>query len=248
MNKLISVVWFVVVALGCSSTSNTADVPDMVEHAEIADARDLAVDSQEVTLVTKDQGSLDSIDTLVDFSDSLQVDLPEIPCESEGNCFLDECTENSDCQSGWCVEHMGQKVCTQTCQEECPDGWVCSQVATTRPDLTFVCVSAYPNLCRPCTEADDCAGSAGTEDACVAYGKHGAFCSGHCGDGALCPWGFHCAAVETVDGITLNQCISETGQCPCTATSVQLGLYTNCRNDSEIKLPGQTGLHRTGPH
>ena len=37
------------------------------------------------------------------------------PCEGEGGCFLEPCNENGDCQSGWCVEHMGDGVCAREC-------------------------------------------------------------------------------------------------------------------------------------
>ena len=158
--------------------------------------------------------------------------LPE--CDPGEGCFLDECTQNQECQSGWCVEHMGQKVCTETCQEECPAGWTCSQVGASDPDVVFICVSNFTNLCRPCNEAADCAGAAGTEDACVAYGDQGAFCGGKCGEDGQCPWGFECQTVTTVDGIELDQCVADTGLCPCTDTAVELGLFTNCQVSNEF--------------
>ena len=155
-------------------------------------------------------------------------------CAPGEGCFLDGCAQNGECQSGWCVEHLGEKVCTQTCQEECPAGWSCTQVDDGGPDLVFVCVSDYPNLCRPCTEADDCAGSAGTEDACVHYGYQGSFCGGKCAADGDCPWGFQCQSVSTVDGIELQQCVAETGACPCTDTSVELGLWTQCEQANDF--------------
>ena len=164
-------------------------------------------------------------------------ELPGLECAPGEGCFGDGCTENDDCDSGWCVEHMGQEVCSQTCQQECPEGWACTQVAGTVPDVVFICVSNYPNLCRPCAGPLDCAGATGTEDACVAYGAQGNFCGGACaveaGEGKECPWGFSCKDVETVDGAQLQQCINDTGECPCTDTSVGLGLWTPCVVDNE---------------
>ena len=133
-------------------------------------------------------------------------------------------------------------MCSQPCQEECPDGWACTQVSGAGPDLVFVCVSNYPNLCRPCAEADDCAGNAGTEDACVHYGDQGSFCGGICsidpdpkdGPAKDCPWGFSCEEVTTVDGIVTTQCVADAGVCPCTETSVSLGLWTPCKSASEF--------------
>jgi hypothetical protein len=171
---------------------------------------------------------VESVETF-DAPDVAPADLPILLCQPGEGCFMDSCSDNGDCQSGWCVEHLGQQVCTQTCQEECPAGWTCQQVAGSAPDLVFVCVSDYPNLCRPCTEADDCQGAAGTDDACLEYGEQGAFCGGRCGDDGSCPWGFACQTVATVDGIELEQCVAETGECPCTDSAVQLGLFTACQ-------------------
>jgi hypothetical protein len=158
----------------------------------------------------------------------------EPQCEPGQGCFLQPCSTNDECESGWCVEHMGQKVCTQACQEECPAGWTCSQVGATEPDVVFICVSNYTSLCRPCTAAADCVGTTGTKDACVSYGIQGAFCGGTCGQDDQCPTGFACQNVTTVDGIELEQCVAKTGLCPCTDTAVELGLFTHCEVINEV--------------
>ena len=170
-------------------------------------------------------------------ADKADFDQSPFQCAPGEGCFLDGCLTNSDCQSGWCVEHMGQTVCSRVCQEECPEGWTCTQVGARGPDVVYICVSNHPNLCRPCAEADDCAGTAGTEDACVVYGDQGWFCGGKCGhatdSGLACPWGFECQGVVTVDGVELDQCVAKTGECPCTDTAVELGLWTPCRVENE---------------
>ncbi len=149
-------------------------------------------------------------------------------CAPGDGCFLDPCDGNADCQSGWCVEHMGDKVCTVDCQEECPAGWSCQQVAGAAPDVVFICVSDHANLCRPCRDGNDCQGSVGGGDVCVDYGPEGAFCGGSCTSGKACPWGFTCKQALTVDGIEVKQCIADLGTCPCTETSVELALWTAC--------------------
>ena len=161
---------------------------------------------------------------------------PELPpaCQPGDGCFLDGCTENSDCQSGWCVQHLGEAVCSQTCQDECPDGWVCSQVAGTFPDVVYICVSNFANLCRPCITKADCTSVGGAEDACLNYGTEGDFCGGQCQQQEECPWGFSCKDIETVQGALLKQCVNDTGECPCTADSVALGLATSCEVNSEF--------------
>ncbi|MBM4355006.1 MAG: hypothetical protein FJ109_14675, partial [Deltaproteobacteria bacterium] len=154
-------------------------------------------------------------------------------CEEGSGCFLDPCGQNSGCQSGWCVEHMGDKVCTVACQEECPPGWSCQQVAGAVPDVVFICVSDHANLCRPCRDGKDCEGSVGTGDVCVDYGVEGAFCGGKCTGGKACPWGFSCKQALTVDGIAVQQCVADLGVCPCTQASVELALWTECTITNE---------------
>jgi hypothetical protein len=163
-----------------------------------------------------------------------QPDLGGPACAPGEGCFLDPCGENADCQSGWCVEHMGDGVCTRACTEECPDGWTCKAVAGTDPDLIYVCVSDHANLCKPCATAGDCVSPAGADDACVDYGDEGAFCGGPC-DAVKqpCPWGFTCVEAETVDGLAVTSCLADAGVCPCTDKSVALALWTPCaaKND-----------------
>ena len=161
-------------------------------------------------------------------------DAPFAECEPGAGCFGDNCSNNGECQSGWCVDHMGEGTCTQACQAECPPGWSCQQVAGTEPDVIYICVSEFANLCRPCAGANDCHSTGGAEDACISYGSEGSFCGGTCEDDEECPWGFSCQTAQTVDGITTTQCVAEAGVCPCTAKSIMLSLWTPCElaNDS----------------
>ena len=157
-------------------------------------------------------------------------------CDPGEGCFLDKCQDNSDCQSGWCVEHMGEALCSILCQEECPPGWTCKQVSATGPDVVYICVSDHANLCRPCSTGDNCKAVGGAEDACVDYGPEGSFCGGKCVASQACPWGFSCKEAVTVDGATLTQCVADAGVCPCTDRSVELGLWTSCVAGNEWGL------------
>jgi hypothetical protein len=163
-----------------------------------------------------------------DLIPDLAPDLPARACNPGEGCFMDGCDNNEECQSGWCVQHLGEGVCSLNCQEECPAGWTCGQVAGTEPDIVYICVSDYANLCRPCAVNTDCTSTGGAEDACLVYGSQGSFCGGPCGDQDSCPWGFSCKEVTTVDGSTLQQCVNDMGECPCTDNSVVLGLTTPC--------------------
>ena len=153
-------------------------------------------------------------------------------CEAGEGCFLDPCLDNSDCLSGWCVEHLGEGVCTVACQEECPQGWSCQQVGI-GPDVQYICVSKHANLCRPCNSGETCQSLGGAEDVCVSYGAQGAFCGGVCESAQDCPWGFMCKDTTTVDGIETTQCVAEAGVCPCTAKSISLALWTTCTSSNQ---------------
>jgi len=157
-------------------------------------------------------------------------------CLPGEGCFLDPCELNSDCQSGWCVEHMGDGVCSDFCQEECPPGWTCKQVAGTGPDLIFVCVSDVANLCKPCGSSSDCKSIGGVDDVCVDYGDEGAFCGGACDENGECPDGFSCNETVTVDGIITTQCVNLYGVCECTEKSIALSLWTPCSQQNEFGL------------
>ena len=146
-----------------------------------------------------------------------------VNCDPGEGCFMDKCVDNSDCQSGYCVDHMGEGVCSMLCDEECPAGWGCRQLASAVPDLVFICVSNFANLCRPCADSSDCKSAGGAEDLCVVYEDEGAFCGGSCGEGRTgfqeCPEGFFCEETDTVDGLSAMQCVAGSGQCECRVDS-----------------------------
>jgi hypothetical protein len=228
--KFIPILVLVFVCGGC--TGGVGVVDDLTASADTAADPDVAEDGLAAdTLVFPDLAEPDGVSLDTEILADL---LPGQECDPGEGCFLDQCAENVDCQSGWCVEHLGELVCSQVCQEECPAGWSCKQVGASDPDVVYICVSNHPNLCRPCTEAHDCDGVAGTEEACVSYGDQGAFCGGSCQEDGECPWGFQCQTVTTVDGISLEQCVAETGQCPCTDTAADLGLFTHCLRSNEF--------------
>lgn len=163
-----------------------------------------------------------------------------VNCDPGEGCFMDKCVDNSDCQSGYCVDHMGEGVCSMLCDEECPAGWGCRQLASAVPDLVFICVSNFANLCRPCADSSDCKSAGGAEDLCVVYEDEGAFCGGSCGEGRTgfqeCPEGFFCEETDTVDGLSAMQCVAGSGQCECTDKSVALMLWTPCDSSNEFGL------------
>lgn len=216
--------------VACSTTSNPVTVAD-------EDVRRLADSEVQIeepdTPAHEDTLELAFVDLGSDSEDEVFV-----PCAPGEGCFLDPCDENTDCLSGWCVDHMGAGVCSQGCSEECPPGWGCKPVGAAEPDLVYVCVSNYANLCRPCGSGESCKSVAGAEDVCVDYGIEGFFCGGGCTSDEDCPWGFSCDEAVTVDGFATQQCVADTGVCPCTAKSVALSLWTPCELTSEFGVCG----------
>jgi cysteine-rich repeat protein len=175
-----------------------------------------------------DVGELDStLDVTVALLD-IEPELPEAPiCEAGEGCVGEPCEGPDDCLSGYCVPHLGNKVCTETCEGECPAGWECKQVTSAAGDVTFLCISRFTNLCQPCSGSEDCSSELGP-GACALYQGEGSFCAAACDAENPCPEGFECKDVETTSGGSSSQCVSTTGMCDCSQTATELGAATPC--------------------
>ena len=219
--------------VGCSAESGVVEVTDTTTSDGVADVM------MDVQTVPDRLPAQEVNPDIVDFDFSIpDIALDLAPLCEGGGCFLDPCDENVGCQSAWCVEHLGEGVCTQNCQEDCPPGWLCKQVGASDPDLVFICVSGHANLCKPCNSAADCKTIGGVDDVCVDYGDEGAFCGGVCAADEDCPWGFSCGTTVTVDGVSTSQCVADAGVCPCTGKSVDLALSTDCEVTNEFGTCG----------
>ena len=153
-------------------------------------------------------------------------------CES-GGCFGSPCEENDECFSGLCGKHIGESVCTKTCQDDCPAGWNCEQVNLGGSDPVYICVSTAEHLCNPCQDSDDCA-SASSTAACVHYGDEvGFFCGAVCEGDPDCPEGYTCQESDAASGGTSTQCVPAAGECACSSTASDLGLSTVCSRTNE---------------
>ncbi len=133
-------------------------------------------------------------------------------CEGEGG-FMCPCTESADCVSGMCVAYGNGKVCSQTCSEDCPAGWVCAQDPTALPDIRMICQPRFQYLCMPCAQDSDCT-RGGSGDFCVNYGEQGSFCGTACEENGDCPGAYNCADSQ-VPGGTADQCVRNSGLCSC---------------------------------
>lgn len=148
-------------------------------------------------------------------------------CEAGTGCFGELCEGPDDCQSGLCVDHLGDDVCSDFCEADCPQGWDCKQVVTNGADVAFMCVSNAARLCQPCTAHADCSAQ-GVQNVCVTYEGEGDFCGSSCSEEAPCPEGYSCTEAENVDGGVSLQCVNDAGVCECSSKSILLGLATSC--------------------
>ena len=140
--------------------------------------------------------------------------------------FGDGCTSNLQCESGWCVDSPDGGYCSKTCDDGCPDGWLCKIVAQTYPDTISICVQDKTRLCLPC-EIDSHCGDAG--DLCLEIGG-GKFCGRDCAV-EPCPGGYDCLEVPSTGG-PVKQCVPSTGACDCNATTV--GQVRGCLVTNEL--------------
>jgi hypothetical protein len=150
-----------------------------------------------------------------------------------GSAFGEPCTANENCLSAFCVPTSEGEQCTQTCTEDCPDGWTCATVDE-GDDAANICVPQYINLCRPCLTNDDCTGALGgvsVESRCIDYPEEGWFCASSCASScanADCPASYTCQDVEDTDGAASAQCVADSGICSCNPYFISIGAQTEC--------------------
>jgi hypothetical protein len=161
--------------------------------------------------------------------------------------FGTTCSDNSDCVSGICTFHLGERVCSRECVEECPSGFLCQQAGAAGPDVMFLCTSEHPYLCLPCSSSDEC--KTGPEQAfvCVTYGVGGSFCGAPCDASAPCPQGYVCLTAETTEGNSTQQCVAQDDVCECTDHAVEVELFTTCVETNEFgECAGERGCLPAG--
>lgn len=142
-----------------------------------------------------------------------------------GAGFGEACDDDTDCASVVCHDvGDGARVCTRTCDFDCPDGYACRTVSHDGNDLR-VCMLAEPNLCETCTTDEDC-GDDG--DLCVQL-TAGRFCAIDCAsDPTVCAVGFTCQQVVSVDERPRRQCLPVNGVCCVDADGDRHGVGDGC--------------------
>jgi hypothetical protein len=140
------------------------------------------------------------------------------------------CLENEECGSGWCVPHLGGRVCTRACELGCPAGFSCGTVGGGGQDFLHMCVSDAPTLCMPCRNDTDCGNLAtGQTGRCARESAAtGSFCGAACERTEDCPGGYECREVTMLAGDKALQCMPLSGECECTGLAVSLALSTGC--------------------
>ena len=135
----------------------------------------------------------------------------------------DPCAVGAECQSGLCTPAAAGGVCTESCTDTCPEGFLCAPADAS--GTANVCWSLDAVACQPCDADEQCelGGVAGNK--CVSYGAAGSFCGLACGAGDACPDGFACAE---------GQCVKDAGaQCECNAAGILAGASTSCAVDND---------------
>jgi cysteine-rich repeat protein len=226
MRRPCEVLGVVLLLLGCG-TSGEVVLQDGVSPVDVK-ASDGGADLRQLDA---------SIDTLM-LPETAEADIA-VPdewnsCEPGSGCFGESCVGAEDCQSGLCLDHMGDLVCSDYCIEECPAGFSCEQLSGTGTDLVFACVSPFSHLCRPCHNGGDCEGSGGSEAACVEYDGEGWFCGADCAEHEECPAGFSCLESNIGTGQISLQCVAQAGVCECSDKAITLGLTTACEAANEF--------------
>ena len=223
----------IVLCLSCSGQDPAPIFPDV---AQVTDGS--------ADLLPGDLQS-DDLSGSVDLSQETN-DAPEV---IELKLFGEPCAEATECLSGWCVEFMGETVCSEVCVTECSkDGWTCEQVDT-GPDKQWVCFSDTARLCLPCQASIDCATTPQSLDVCVVFpsetwtGIEATFCGVACETDDDCPKNleddappdidFICRDVETVEGVASRQCVPLEGLCTCSQQAIVWGLKALCTVENE---------------
>jgi hypothetical protein len=189
------------VLLGCETGGTGPSMSDAVGDTQ----DELGSDTDMLDEDTVDQEATERPDTEgPDGEGDITIDI--VPGGS-----LAPCSENRDCDSGFCVEGPNGNICTQTCMfGECPPDFLCAGIVNTYPDVVFVCLPKFSRVCQPCTTDTQCGGGK-----CIAMGD-GNYCSVPCQVGGdACPAPYECVAADPNDENSGGFCVPPSGTCEC---------------------------------
>lgn len=215
--KLLAIGWL----FTASACSETIPIPDI---------NGVDVPGVEVDATSGVDGDVSAPETAAEVGTDTEAEVVVVP-----GGIGSPCSENSDCNSAYCVQSAQGQICTKQCIEDCPNGYDCQNVIT-GGDAVFLCMPAFPRLCYPCNANDDCLIPGVDAPArCVSFGDAGNFCGGECTlGGSDCPSDHVCINAADVEGNNSAQCVPVDGNnqvavCSCTASAVSDAASTSCR-------------------
>lgn len=152
-----------VFSCGCAGTVGGAgDSVAAVDDSAVAELATIA----DVPVVAADVPVLPDVvvlDVLVVQQDAIKSDAG---C-TEAGC---PCTENTQCDSAYCIEAAAGQQCAKLCTDKCEDGFKCAQITGSGGDISNLCVPAHPRACEPCAADSDCSNVLGGADSrCLVY-------------------------------------------------------------------------------
>jgi len=176
---------------------------------------------------TKNLGDGDKTSDLDSFGEEVEVVGGQ--CEFSANPLSGEpgaaCSSDAECDSGYCLDSLGGKICTRTCSSCCPNGFTCGQVGADDP--ISVCIPMAAGACRPCVSDAQCVVKGDDTALCLSYGDAGSFCGGRCKNDIDCPAGYACGEEKGTSG-TSKQCRLKSGECTCSERAIAAGAMTTC--------------------
>ena len=163
---------------------------------------------------------------------------PDVPAPEDaraGECppgepadFGCPCSENTDCDSGYCLQGEGAYLCSKTCVDECPDGFLCLFVQSTCPDCVSLCIPQLDKSCDPCQSDADCLAGR-----CLPVAE-GMACADQCSADQPCPDGYDCVEAPPEDAAGVSFCEPTNGTCDCTAENAGEARPCTVQNDHGI--------------
>jgi hypothetical protein len=102
--------------------------------------------------------------------------------------FGEDCSANAECESGYCIDVAGGRICTQLCSEICPEGFACRTLVNTGADAVRLCIPIPDVLCGHCSNHSECGGGGSY---CLPQ-LNGTFCATDCSGNAACAEGYSC--------------------------------------------------------
>ncbi len=187
--------------------SSPSDEPDLISASDVGagdvDDDPAAADAPpDATDEDADTGA--AVDAVVDADADEDVDTDE-PCGALG-C---PCLDDDECRSGYCIEgDDDERICTDLCDGDCPEGWTCELLENTEGDAVRLCIPADDPYCAPCEHDRDCFSLTA---ACLDQ-VDGTFCATDCAGDGLCPSGAQCDPIN-IDGEVRELCVPSLGVC-----------------------------------